>query len=84
VIVDVRPADEFTQGHLPGAINILDERVGQNANKLQEFEKVVFYCNTGSRAAIAYYEAEASGMKEKAFFLNKNVSFEADGTFSIN
>jgi len=84
LIVDVRPADEFKQGHLPGAINILDETVGKNIDKFAAADKVVFYCNTGSRAAIAYYEAEAAGLKEKCAFLNKNVVIETDGTFAIN
>jgi rhodanese-related sulfurtransferase len=84
LIVDVRPADEFEQGHLPGAINILDETVGKNAKKFKKFDKVVFYCNTGSRAAIAFYEAEAVGLKDKCSFLNKNVVIEADGTYAIN
>lgn len=84
LIVDVRPEDEFKQGHLPGAVNILDETVGKHADKFQKFDKVVFYCNTGSRAAIAFYEAEAIGIKEKAFFLNKNVTIEADGSYDIN
>ncbi len=84
LIVDVRPAEEFKQGHLKGAINILDETISKHADKLAAAEKVVFYCNTGSRAAIAYYEAEAVGLKEKCSFLNKNVTIEADGTFAIN
>ena len=84
LIVDVRPADEFEQGHLPGAINILDETVGKNAEMFKDFDKVVFYCNTGSRAAIAYYEAEAVGLKDKCSFLNKNVAIEADGAYAIN
>lgn len=84
LIVDVRPADEYKQGHLPGAINILDETIEQNADKFKDYEKVVFYCNTGSRAAIAYYGAEAAGIKEKVRFLNKNVTIEADGNYEIN
>ncbi len=84
LIVDVRPADEYKQGHLPGAINILDETIEQNADQFKGYEKVVFYCNTGSRAAIAYYGAEAAGLKEKCFFLNKNVNIEADGKYAIN
>ncbi len=84
LIVDVRPADEFEQGHLPGAINILDETVANNADKLKSAEKVVFYCNTGSRAAIAFYEAEAIGLEEKCSFLNKTVTIEADGSYAIN
>ncbi len=84
LIVDVRPADEFAQGHLPGAINILDETVAKHVEQFKAAEKVVFYSNTGSRAAIAFYEAEALGLKEKCSFLSKDVVIEADGTFAIN
>ncbi len=82
-LVDVRPADEFAQAHLPGAINILDETVGENIDRLKGYDKIVFYCNTGSRAAIAYYEAEAAGLKDKSFFLNKTLNLAADGTYTI-
>ncbi len=84
LIVDVRPAVEFKQGHLPGAINMLDEAVGKNAKTFEKYDRVVFYCTTGSRAAIAYYEAEAVGLKDKCAFLNKNVTIEADGAYAIN
>lgn len=82
-IVDVRPAEEFSQGHLPGAINILDEEVGKHIEQLTGYEKVVFYCNTGSRAAMAYYAAEAAGLQEKCSFLNKTVLIEANGNYKI-
>jgi len=83
LLVDVRPAEEFAKNHLPGAINILDETMAANIDKLQGAESVVFYCNTGSRAAVAYYAAEDAGFK-KTRFLNKNVDFKADGQFEIN
>lgn len=82
-LVDVRPADEFAQAHLPGAINILDESVGKNIDRLKGYDKIVFYCNTGSRAAIAYYEAEAAGLKDISYFLNRTLNLAADGTFTV-
>jgi rhodanese-related sulfurtransferase len=83
LLVDVRPADEYLRGHLPGAINILEDQVGEHAERFQDFAQVVFYCNTGSKAAMAYYEAEALGLKEKACFLNKTVMIEADGSYTV-
>jgi hypothetical protein len=37
----------------------------------------------GSKAAMAFYEAEALGLKEKACFLNKTVMIEADGSYTV-
>jgi len=82
-LVDVRPAADYAQGHLPGAINIPDEMIGKNIDQLKGYDKIVFYCNTGSRAAMAYYEAEAAGLKNISLFLNKTVNLAADGSYTI-
>ncbi len=81
LLVDVRPADEFAKAHIPGAINILDEQVAKNCEQLKG-KTVVFYCNTGSRAAIAYYGAKDAGVQTSRF-LNRSVDFAADGTYTI-
>ncbi|GAB4490719.1 MAG: hypothetical protein OHK006_23910 [Thermodesulfovibrionales bacterium] len=46
VAVDARPADEFRQGHIPGAINIPPEKLGSIAGLLPKDKKkaLVFYC----------------------------------------
>jgi rhodanese-related sulfurtransferase len=82
VLVDVRPAEEYVKAHLPGAINILDEKIGEHCEQLKLGRQVVFYCNTGSRAAVAYYAAEDGGLKGTRFF-NKDVDFTADGGYEI-
>lgn len=57
-VIDVRTPEEFAGGHVDGAINIpVDEvasRVGE-FNKLVEGKdkKVVLYCRSGRRSAIA-------------------------------
>ena len=55
LLIDVRTADEFSMGHVPGAINIpyteLAERLGEVR---PTYEKgVVVYCESGRRAGIA-------------------------------
>jgi rhodanese-related sulfurtransferase len=57
VLVDVREADEFAAGHLPGAIHIsrgmLEFRFsGMPALQSRDI-KVVLYCKTSGRAALA-------------------------------
>ncbi len=55
LLVDVRTADEFSAGHLEGALNIPHDQV---AARLAEFgpdksRDVVLYCRSGHRAGLA-------------------------------
>lgn len=55
LLVDVRTADEFSTGHLDGALNIPHDQV---AARLAEFgadksRDVVLYCRSGNRAGLA-------------------------------
>ena len=57
VLVDVREADEFAAGHLPGAVHIsrgmLEFRFsGMPALQARDI-KIVLYCKTSGRAALA-------------------------------
>ena len=82
LLVDVRPAADYQKGHIPGAINILDEEIGKNIALLKGSSNVVFYCNTGSRSAASYYAAEDVGFKTTRY-LNRNLDISSDGTFSV-
>jgi ArsR family transcriptional regulator len=47
LILDVRPAKEFQQGHIKGAINVLPENIDTTLTKLPETDKtdtIVAYC----------------------------------------
>jgi phage shock protein E len=58
-VVDVRTPDEFASGHVPGAINIPYEEIGKRAAEIgPPSTRVVVYCRSGRRSAIA---AEALG-----------------------
>lgn len=83
LLVDVRPATDFYNGHLPGAIHILDDEIGKNIPQLKMASNVVFYCSTGSRSSGAYYAAEDAGLKGTTRYVNRNIDFNADGTFVI-
>lgn len=43
-VLDVRPAEEFAAGHLPGAVNIPLERLEGELAKLPKRREVVAYC----------------------------------------
>ena len=52
VIVDVRRADEYAQGHIPGAILIPNEEIGtEPPEKLPDKNQIILvYCRTGRRS----------------------------------
>lgn len=43
-VLDVRPAEEFAAGHLPGAINVPMEKLESYLSKLPRRKEVVAYC----------------------------------------
>ena len=57
VLIDVREADEFAAGHLPGAVHIarglLEFKLSGDPDLSARDLKLVVYCKTGGRAALA-------------------------------
>ncbi len=57
VLFDVREADEFAAGHLPGAIHasrgMLEFKLSNNPELSARDLKIVLYCKTSGRAALA-------------------------------
>ena len=55
VVIDVRTADEFAEGHVPGAINIphidMEKRMSEITNLKDQM--IVLYCRSGKRAGVA-------------------------------
>lgn len=83
LIVDTRPTEEFEAAHITGAINIPDGEIEARIAEIKSAKKVVFYCNTGSRAAVAYYTATDAKL-DHTVFLNREVTIEKDGSFKVN
>ena len=56
-LIDVREADEFAAGHLPGALHIsrglLEFKLSGDPQLSARDLKLVVYCKTGGRAALA-------------------------------
>lgn len=50
VIVDVREIDEYTSGHVPGAINIPLSQVQQRAQEFDLGDTVYVICQAGGRS----------------------------------
>jgi rhodanese-related sulfurtransferase/DNA-binding transcriptional ArsR family regulator len=54
-LIDVRPADEFAAGHIPGALSVPVAELGDRLRELPRRKEVVAYC----RGAYCVYAVEA-------------------------
>ena len=52
IILDVRRADEFAEGHIPGAINVANESIGtEEIPELPDKDQLIMvYCRSGRRS----------------------------------
>ena len=52
IILDVRRADEFAAGHIPGAINVANESIGtEEIPELPDKDQLIMvYCRSGRRS----------------------------------
>jgi len=63
-ILDVRPAEEYDFGHIPGAVNVPLEHIEQCLRNLPKDQEVIAYCR-GAYCVLAF-EAIAA-LREKGF-----------------
>jgi len=65
-VVDVRDPGEFTEGHIPGAMNLPLENFASGSGVLDKKKKIVVYCNSGGRSYGAYRKLMKLGYKDIA------------------
>ncbi|ACD65796.1 Rhodanese domain protein [Sulfurihydrogenibium sp. YO3AOP1] len=65
IILDVRTPQEYQEGHISNAINIPVQILGQQLDKLKNFKdkKILVYCRSGHRSAIASQILDRAGFK---------------------
>ncbi len=75
LLLDVRDADEYRQGHVPGAVNIsrglLEFKFSNDPSLENRDMNIVLYCKTSGRAALS-----AKALKEMGY---RNVQSIAGG-----
>lgn len=54
LVLDVRSAEEFASGHVPGAVNVPYDQVAAHIDDLGPTREVVVYCERGPRALKAF------------------------------
>lgn len=75
IVLDIRPASEFSQGHMPGAINIplpdMPLKIGQ-LNKYQS-KSIIVVCASGNQSRKARAQLKKVGFNE-VFVLNGGIA----------
>ena len=68
LLLDVREADEFHAGHIPGAINIprgvLEFKLSNDPALCARELNIVLYCKTSGRAALAACAVQPMGYRQ--------------------
>ncbi len=74
VLIDVRPVDEFTQGHLPGAVSVPLETVRAWAKRASKRRHVVAYCRGPYCVRALQAVEQLSGLGLRASRLEEGVA----------
>ncbi len=64
-VLDVRPADAYTRGSVPGAVSIPLAEVEERMEELPKEKPVYVLCHTGEWSVDAVYELEAPDMMRR-------------------
>ena len=83
LLVDVRDAKEFKAATVKGAINIPISELGKKIDTLPKDKPIVFLCGTGARSGEAYDTAKLLRSELQTYFIDADMKFNADGTFSL-
>jgi rhodanese-related sulfurtransferase len=83
MLVDVRDPKEVASGMIKGSVNIPMNELEKKIATLPTDKPVVFVCGTGARSGEAYDTVKLLGGKVQASFLDADVKFNADGSFSM-
>jgi rhodanese-related sulfurtransferase len=83
MLVDVRDPREVAAGMIKGSVNIPMNELEKKIATLPTDKPVVFVCGTGARSGEAFDTVKLLGSKVQASFLDADVKFNADGTFTM-
>jgi len=53
MLIDVRTAEEFRSGHIPGAVNIALQTLPDRMSTLPKEQPIILYCRSGARSSSA-------------------------------
>lgn len=53
LVLDVRKATEYQEGHVPGSLNIAHTRLADQLDKIEKNQEILVHCASGQRASYA-------------------------------
>jgi hydroxyacylglutathione hydrolase len=63
-LVDVRSSSEWSEGHIPGAVNVPLAELTSRLSELRGRQPIVTYCQSGARSTVAASVLRASGIAD--------------------
>jgi len=79
VVIDVRTAEEYATGHIPGALNIPFDQVAERISEVDAPHGVALYCMIGPRARKGEAALLASGYETVLHIEGGFAAWEASG-----
>ena len=84
MLIDVRDADEFADGHFKTAVNIPVDQLEDKIKTLPADKPIVFVCGTGARSGESYYMVQDVRPELKnVYYLEGYLTFKKDGSFEV-
>ncbi len=84
-LIDVRSQREFGTGHIPSAVNMTVDQLEANIDSFTDEKPIVFICSTGARSGEAYYLfLDRRPDLKNVYYVDANVSYTPEGSFTIN
>lgn len=83
LLIDVRDAKEFASGTIQGAMNLPINELEKKIDSLPKDRPIVFLCGTGARAGEAHDMAKLYRSELRTFFLNADIKWSKDGTYTM-
>ena len=82
-LVDVREPNEFAAGTFRGAVNVPVNTLEKRIDELPADKSIVFFCGAGGRSGEAHDMVELYKPALKTFFLNADIKWARDGSYTI-
>jgi rhodanese-related sulfurtransferase len=78
LLVDVRTAEEYGTGHIPGAVNIALQSLPDQMATLSKEQPIILYCRSGARSSNAAAILQKAGF-DKVYDLGAITQWQAQG-----
>lgn len=82
-LIDVRDPQELATGTFKNAINMPISSLEKNLDKLPTDKPIIFFCGAGARSGEAYDMVKLYKPELKAVFLDADIKWSKDGTYTI-